>query len=55
MIWEDNTKDGFPRNDAAPVNYAWLASHHDAFASIVAVVRRCGSFPERPAGQVRFG
>jgi putative ABC transport system permease protein len=37
MIWEDDTKDGFPRNDVAPVTYAWLASHHEAFASIAAV------------------
>jgi putative ABC transport system permease protein len=37
MIWEDDTRDGFPRNDVAPVNYAWLASHHEAFASLAAV------------------
>ena len=37
IIWEDDAKGGFPRAAVAPVDYAFLASHNEAFASIAAV------------------
>jgi len=43
-IWEDNTKDGFPRNDVEPGHYALLASHNQVFESIAAVAGYSATF-----------
>ena len=37
VVWENDADGGFPRNEVAPVDYAFLASHNELFASIAAV------------------
>jgi len=37
LIWEDDAKQGFPRNEVTPGDYALLASHEEVFESIAAV------------------
>jgi predicted permease len=45
-IWEDNTKDGFPRNSVEPGHYALLAADNDVFESIAAVAGYSATFTD---------
>lgn len=49
-IWEENTKDGFPRNSIEPAHYARLAAQHGVFESIAAVAGYGATFSDRREG-----
>jgi predicted permease len=55
-IFEDNTKDGFPRNSIEPGHYALLASQNDVFESMAAIAGYGATFndggtPEKIEGR----
>ncbi len=45
-IWEDNTRDGFPRNAMEPGHYALLAAQNDVFESMAAVAGYSATFSD---------
>jgi predicted permease len=45
-IWEDNTRDGFPRNEVEPGHYAVLADQNDVFEFMAAVAGYSATFSD---------
>jgi predicted permease len=45
-VWEDNTKDGFPRNSVEPAHYALLAAQNGVFESMAAVAGYGATFSD---------